>query len=326
MPLDTKINFIVTSFDYPVGKIHKMYTWVEGFHTKPEAQEYLNSIEDKIKNELKETIPYIRSIKMMVVICTNKSENVEYGDLVLDKSIDVKSGDTKTIEKKVEVFNVNKVDYSLLTDIEMDKIEKNISIERIKRKYELSDGEYEFYSNNKEFIDISDVKNFCQENGYDDLYILQKRNARKLITDKLGVGFLSDIPKRKVKTSLPMLITNDNKPYDIYFNDILNNIKIYQTKDKTKNYYKTDNKICFIYDNDGSNVLWISANILNYMYQNKPDNLFNSTDDMDDFIIKEIQKHFPLLIHDVKILDTSNYRVCEIKIYDLIEAEKEGQR
>jgi hypothetical protein len=86
--------------------------------------------------------------------------------------------------KKIDLNKINLYDYDLE---DLNQLSKNITIEKFKRKYSLSDPEYEFYSKNKTLIEIkpNKIKNLFKI-CTGDIYKLKKIVIREKLVEKFN--------------------------------------------------------------------------------------------------------------------------------------------
>ena len=180
MNMDTKINFNVKALGFPRGKIYKMYIWVEG--NCDNAGKYIDDRVDEIKEQIKD-VCHVHSIELSYTTYTNyKHEDEKYGDIVLDKEIEISTKDEK--KKKVEtkpVTDIKKIDLPNIDKDDLNTLKEKIDIELFKREHKLSDDVYNFYYVNMDLVSVDEAKEICKEHGAKDLFFLRKREVRKKV-------------------------------------------------------------------------------------------------------------------------------------------------
>ena len=186
MTSEVKINFVVHGLGFPVGKVYKLHVWLPG-DTK-NAGKWVDKNADQIKKELRDTC-HVHSIQHTSVMWTNIRTNQEnYGDIILDSTKDASPSNDKSKSKSIEVKpvkDIRKIDLPNIDDADLNKLRGKINIELFKRQHKLSDAEYDFYMENTDLVgDISNLKKICDEYGTDDKFILRKREVRKKIQEK----------------------------------------------------------------------------------------------------------------------------------------------
>jgi hypothetical protein len=176
--LNTKIFLEIRVKDYPIGKNIKCHLWLEGNVSRKEAEEY-------IKNSLLLTGAYknyiIHEIYIHNLFITNTKYDVlkeNYGELILDSI----TNSVQTEKKKEKKMDITDIKYSELSLKDIESINNKITDEIFKRKYNLNFDEYKFYIDNKEEIDITDIKEAYKKCG-GDIFKLRKEKIRDYLNE-----------------------------------------------------------------------------------------------------------------------------------------------
>lgn len=183
--MDARINFNVKGLGFPTGKIYKMYIWVEDIN---EPGKYIDSHADEIKEQLKD-ICVVHSIEHTYTSYINSvSSKRKYGDIVLDKTIDIPTTKIEKNTNKVKikyVTDIKKLDFPNIPKDDLKTLKDEVDTELFKREHDLSDDVYNFYIANMDLVDIEECKKICDKHGTSDLYILRKKEVRKKIEEKV---------------------------------------------------------------------------------------------------------------------------------------------
>ena len=181
--MDTKIVFKVKALGFPKGKIYQMYVWLSGNIDK--AGEYLDNHADEIKESLKDTM-YVHSIEHSYTTFTNtKSGDEKYGDIILDKELKMNSKKTKTKKEVKPTTDISKIDLPNIDTDNLKKLRIRVVNELFKREHDLSDDVFSFFLKNQDKLSVEEAKTICEEHGSVDLFLLEKREVRKKVEEKI---------------------------------------------------------------------------------------------------------------------------------------------
>jgi hypothetical protein len=184
LDMATKIVFKVKTLGFPKGVIYQMYVWLDG--GVENAGEYITNHADEIKESLKTTM-YVHSIEHCYTTYTNnKPVNENYGDIILDKEIELGDKKVKTKTEIKPITDITKVDLLNINTIDLTKLRGKIGEELFKRTHNLSDDVYQFYLNNMKTISVEEAKKICEEHGGVDMFLLKKREIRKKVQEKIS--------------------------------------------------------------------------------------------------------------------------------------------
>jgi len=188
--MDTKIYFNVKALGFPVGKIYKMYIWLEG--NVSNSRKYIDDEVDNIKDQLKD-VCVVHSIEHLYTTYTNTAhKDEEYGVVNVDSESNASTGTkTKTKTKKVEpkpVTDINKIDLPNIDKDDLVRLRIRTVNELFKREHSLSDDVFNFYLKNKDEITVDEAKQLCEEHGSVDMFLLEKRKLRKMVEGKISTS------------------------------------------------------------------------------------------------------------------------------------------
>jgi hypothetical protein len=176
---NTKVIVLFKIKDYPIGKNLKCYVWFEG-DTKD------MNIEEKLKSSLVLSESYknydIKEIQVVSKVMTNSMPQTDkFGELNLMSISNVFEGNPKK-EKNRKVNTTT--DLSLLTQKELEDLDRKVNKELFKRNNNLNENEYVFYMNNMNDIKLTEVKEIYEKCG-GDIYKLRKERIRENISNML---------------------------------------------------------------------------------------------------------------------------------------------
>jgi hypothetical protein len=186
----TKVFIKVGLKDYPVGKMMFGHFWLVGKYSKHDLEN------DK---ELKSFIKFSKEITDKYILdnyeidyvsyCVSKPTNEKICVIIKDSVVELnkKSKILKntSISKKVDLKSLKLYDYSV-TDL--DNLLKNLNIELFKRKFNLSDDEYNFYLKNQHINCIDIKEKYKSLNPSNDTSTSDNIKEKKLIIkEKLGL-------------------------------------------------------------------------------------------------------------------------------------------
>lgn len=177
---NTKCYVLIKIKDYPIGKNLKCYVWFEGIVKN-------NEVENYVKNSMTLSETYknypIADIKIVSTLATNSMKPEDkFGELILQSITNVYEGNPK--KEKEKKYTIKDIDYSKLTDKEIEDIDRKINAEIFKRKHNLNDSEYKFYIANREEVDINNVKEIYEKcDG--DIFKFRKERIRENISSML---------------------------------------------------------------------------------------------------------------------------------------------
>lgn len=187
MPSDIKVSFEVKGLGFPIGKIYKLHVWLPDGTKNP--GKWVDDHADKIKEELK-SVCHVHSVQHKSTMWTNvRTDEEDYGDIILDSAVDATLADkSKKKKKKKEpkpVTDIRKIDLPNIDKEDLVKLKNEIETEFFKRDNELSDALYDFYMANVDLVSVDQAKEICKEHGTDDLFLLRKREIRKIVEEKI---------------------------------------------------------------------------------------------------------------------------------------------
>ena len=170
-PIFTKVSLNISIKGFPVGEIMNCHFWVNGTLRMDEANEKLNDLDF---NEVFDGKYFYHShviTALTTTVIVPESDNIS--DLIVDN-----------VEKKpLNPIDLKDINLTNISDAEIDAFKKAFMTESFKRRYKMSDGEYEFFKSYKDkSISIDAIKAIYKANK----------------------GYTTHVPTRNMNVSIPL--------------------------------------------------------------------------------------------------------------------------